>query len=143
MVELEANIEAFNKAMLAIADEQVPETANKFKRVVALKVLRGVVLKSPVDTGRFRGNWHVSLGSPTSSEVKGAEGIGAPDKSPAAAAATVAGLENKEIVQVKFGQNLWINNNVPYAGRIENGHSQQAPGGVVALTLAEVKEEWD
>lgn len=37
----------------------------------------------------------------------------------------------------KIGQKLFITNNLPYAKRIEDGYSKQAPAGMVKVTIAE------
>ena len=46
---------------LSIADA-MEEAINKEARVISLMMLTGLSKVSPVDTGRFRGNWFVSLG---------------------------------------------------------------------------------
>jgi hypothetical protein len=38
---------------------------------------------------------------------------------------------------VQLGQRLFITNNLPYAQRIEDGYSQQAPAGMVKVTINE------
>ena len=38
---------------------------------------------------------------------------------------------------VQLGQKLYITNNLPYAERIEDGYSQQAPAGMVKVTINE------
>ena len=35
-----------------------------------------------------------------------------------------------------FGHVYYLMNNAPYANALENGHSMQAPAGVVGLTVA-------
>ena len=37
-----------------------------------------------------------------------------------------------------LGPDLWLANNLPYAVPLENGHSPQAPGGMVKLSMLEV-----
>ena len=39
--------------------------------------------------------------------------------------------------KVRLGEKLYITNNLPYAKRIEDGYSQQAPAGMVKVTIAE------
>ena len=54
----------------------VPEKQTAFFRKVVLKVGRKLIDKSPVDTGRFRGNWYIGIGTPdrTQSEDKDKSG---------------------------------------------------------------------
>jgi hypothetical protein len=85
-------------------------------RKIALDVFTEVILMSPVDTGRFRGNWQVAIGSiPTGT-------LEIDDK-----AGTVLGLEP--------GQTIYLVNNLPYAIPLEMGSSDQAPGGMIRLTV--------
>jgi hypothetical protein len=37
---------------------------------------------------------------------------------------------------------IYLQNNMPYARRIEWGWSKQAPSGVMAMTLAELEQIW-
>lgn len=85
-----------------------------------------VVLDTPVDTGRARGNWFASLSTP-SSEVDD----DAVDKSGAAA---IAGID-RLAAGIKIGEVAWLTNNLPYILPLENGHSKQAPTGMVDVNL--------
>jgi len=124
-IELTDNVVDFNRR-LNEAMQALPNQANKIKRVAAVTVLRGVIFRSPVDTGRFRNNWQLTLGRPARGEVN------AGGYFQAAASGTARAL------QAKPGQDIWITNNVPYAEALEEGHSGQAPAGVVGPTLAGV-----
>ncbi len=87
---------------------------------------QGVILNTPVDTGRLRGNWQFGKAFP-SGDVAGV------DTSGAAALARIAG----QVTSLKAGGECWIVNNLPYAGRIEYGYSKvKAPRGMVRITLA-------
>ena len=102
--------------------------------VIGLECLSRVVKKSPVDTGRFKGNWVTSMSYP-SMEVRQIE-----DKS--------GGVSIKDGADVLAAYPdtlpvIYIQNNLPYANRLENGWSKQAPKGMVALTVAEVSVAFD
>jgi hypothetical protein len=94
-------------------------------RKIALDVFTEVILMSPVDTGRFRGNWQVAIGSiPTGTlEIDDKAGTATIAK----ADAVVLGLEP--------GQTIYLVNNLPYAIPLEMGSSDQAPGGMIRLTV--------
>ncbi len=96
-------------------------------RKVGIEVASSLIRKSPVDTGRFRANWITSILAPSSSTTESTDTSG----QNAMAAAT------KQILSAKLGQTIWISNNLPYAQRLEHGHSQQAPAGMVRITVAE------
>ena len=74
--------------------------------------------------GHFRANWQLGVGSMPQGEV---EGI---DKSGAATMGKIRSGIPKEAV----GKVYYIANNVEYGQALENGHSNQAPHGMVGLT---------
>jgi hypothetical protein len=122
--KLQVEVKQFNQALGAFSKNMLPSMAQKLKKVVALEVFRRVIWKSPVDTGRFRANWQLTIGHPATGQVQGTS-------VQTEAAAVVAG-------SCPPGVDIWLSNNVPYAQRLEEGHSGQAPAGVVAVTLVEV-----
>ena len=95
-----------------------------------LKVNDSMDIKAPpgYTGGRFRGNWQVSFDSPSQGET------GRIDKS---GGETLA-AGNLMIEQFKVGTKaVYFCNNVPYAYRLEFGHSKQAPNGMVRVTAAD------
>ncbi len=131
MAALSAN--QFEFELADFADTLVPELFSQFKRKIALQGLTGVVLKSPVDTGRFRGNWNVSV-----EKVDFSTDLEKKDKS---GQATINAGE-EVIGQSKPYDVIYISNNLPYANRLENGWSDQAPNGMLALTVAEIETQF-
>lgn len=103
------------------------EKNDQVVRKVALDLFSRIVLRSPVDTGRFRGNWQITLGAP-------AEGVLAQeDKS----GGTVLGRVRAALGSPVGATVIYLTNNLPYARRLEYGWSQQAPNGMVRITLQE------
>lgn len=96
-------------------------------RKVALDLFRRVIMKSPVDTGRFKGNWQVAIGSVPAGTLE------INDK---AGTATIAKV-TAATMQLEAGQIITLVNNLAYASALEYGHSKQAPNGMVRLTVAE------
>lgn len=96
------------------------------QRKVALDLLTMVVERSPVDTGRFRGNHQVALGQANLSTDAAPDPDGGAVLSRGAAAVAAADGERAIV----------ISNNLPYARALEHGHSQQAPVGVYAVSVA-------
>lgn len=131
-----SNVRAFNLALDKFGRKAVPELAQKRHQAVALEGLKGVVEMSPVDKGRFKGNWQLSHGDPATGEV---------DRTDTSAHGTAEGsatfaAESQKIDAAKPFDVTWIVNNVPYAQRLENGHSQsQAPGGMVSVTATRLR----
>lgn len=96
-------------------------------RKIALELFSRVILKSPVDTGRFRANWQVAIGSVPDGTLELTDASGTATISKATAA--TAG--------VQAGDVIYLVNNLPYAQRLEDGYSGQAPAGMVGLTVQE------
>lgn len=110
---------------------RVETGSNQLKRKVALIVDREVVMETPVDTGRARSNWVVSITAPVlSSHEPYAPGskLGKGERNNAAAAMAQAQLV---ISAVKSGDDIYISNNVKYIGLLNEGHSAQAPSGFI------------
>ena len=131
------NVREFALALDTFIGKQVPDIARAAHKKVVLDAHRKLVMKSPVDTGRFRGNWIVSAGGPSGTTTAlldgGVRGQPPGGASSAAALSAVGSLAPYSIA--------YIQNNLPYALRLEHGHSKQAPAGMVALTLAELTAE--
>jgi PAS domain-containing protein len=98
-------------------------------RRLALEAFQRVVFKSPVDTGRFRGNWQLAIGSIPDGvlEIDDREGTMTVNRATAAASGA------------KAGDIIYLANNLPYARRLEYGWSGQAPAGMVRPTIAEMQ----
>ena len=96
-------------------------------RKVALDLFSRIILKSPVRTGRFRGNWQVAIGSIPSGVI---------DLTDKDGTATISKVQ-AEVLNLKAGDIISLINNVPYSVRLEFGYSKQAPSGVVRVTILE------
>jgi len=117
----------FSSQLKAFATKaQKKETA--VLRRSAIDTLGRVTLRSPVDTGRFRANWAVGI-----NEV----GVSAAQASPEEGFGAAAQPGQQVIGNAKATDAIVISNNLPYAQRLENGYSSQAPAGMVAITVAE------
>lgn len=101
---------------------------DQFVRKVCLTLLSDVVLGTPVDTGRARGNWQASIGIPKSGvlEVTDRSGGGT----------ITAGLPD---IAKASGTIFWISNNLPYINRLEyEGWSKQQPHGWVRSAVTRI-----
>lgn len=85
--------------------------------------------RTPVDTGRARGNWMAGLDAPnTDVDVNRFDPAG--DSTCANA--------HEVFDKFKLGQAIFITNGLPYIMPLEHGHSQKAPEGMIAVTVAEM-----
>ncbi|MBT4080295.1 MAG: HK97 gp10 family phage protein [Gammaproteobacteria bacterium] len=91
-------------------------------RATALQVFSGLILRTPVDTGRARANWNTSAGAIDYSIDEDATKPQSPT-----------------LRKGDGSKPIYITNNLPYIGELENGSSTQAPKGMVAVTLSELK----
>lgn len=99
---------------------------SKQSRAIGLQMLTGVVERSPVDEGRFRANNVLSVDSADLSQSDATDKNGSSTIS--AGAGTLSQARNPY-------QIIYIQNNLPYAERLENGYSDQAPAGVYQVTF--------
>jgi hypothetical protein len=124
---------SYNQAVYAHNEAQKADPANLTKTGRLKKKARlvdGMDIKAPpgYTGGRFRGNWQVSFDAPTTDETGRIDKTGNLTKA--------AG--NNTLSLFKVGMKaIYFCNNVPYAYRLEMGHSSQAPGGMVRITAAE------
>jgi hypothetical protein len=110
---------------------------NKLIRVVVLETDLELKMQSPVDTGRFRMSWVVGENAtgnydagPQQKATAAFKGQTSPPQSPTPGLAT--GI-NYNPGSERVGNSYHIHNTLPYAERLGNGHSTQAPAGWVEL----------
>lgn len=115
-------------------------------RAIAMAMLGEIVYKSPVGNpklwkkppppgytgGRFRGSHIVSIGAPvytqtTKIDKNGVETVAAGER-------MLSGLEPFTVI--------FIQTNLPYAEKIEDGHSTQAPAGVYEVAFHGVSQAY-
>lgn len=101
----------------------------KTERVQNFNV-NGLVSGKDYVGGRFRGNWMFSIGSPDSTTTTEVDPTGRKST-----ARVVDGA-----IEFKAGDTAYITNSLPYAIPLEFGHSQQAPGGMVRITVARFQQ---
>lgn len=113
-------------------------------REIVLEISTRIVLRTPVDTGRARGNWQLGLNRlPTGTlEVRNASRAGS----------LVGEFSGLQVA----GNVTYFVNNLPYIGVLEyggypnppkggegktvNGYSRQAPQGMVRVSVQEVSD---
>jgi hypothetical protein len=128
-VSVKAFAEMTSKKLLDIKKEAAVEVANR------------VIERSPVGDpalwktkppkgyvgGQFKANWVAANGSVDSSTTNAIDPSGQLTKD------TVKSSIDGAIDQ----QDIYISNSLPYAVELENGHSTQAPAGMVGITAVE------
>lgn len=113
-------------------------------RKVIFEIGTRIVMRSPVGDaehwkhpppkgyagGRFRANWQYGYGAPPTSALDTIDPSGA-----TSIAAITAGAAANPSIGVHY-----LVNNLPYAKRLEEGWSRQAPKGMVELTAIEFSD---
>jgi len=96
-------------------------------RKVCLDLSKGVIVKTPIDTGRAKGNWQAAIGEYPTQELNVEDKQGTQTINKATMQAN----------KLQRGDTFYLVNNLPYIAPLEVGWSQQAPQGMVRLTLRE------
>lgn len=104
--------------------EETEQKIDDALQTIVLKLGETVVTLSPVDTGRFKGNWQLSIDSTTSASLLRQDPDGY---------ATLADMA-KKVNSFTAGQIAYLQNHVLYGHDLEYGSSKQAPDGVVRIT---------
>lgn len=128
---------AFDRTVSDFCSAFPEQLASEAFRKLALEALRRLVYKTPVKTGRARGGWQVvTLGKGTI--LRGLAAMaGRMEKADPDGAETIRrGMA--EIEQVPGFSIIDVENHVEYIIRLEEGHSKQAPQGMLALTFDEL-----
>ena len=136
-------LKKFDRAVKNFNKKIVPGAHLKFQKKLAIELLSRIIDKNPVGNpdlwkgpapkgyvgGRSRSNWQVAVTQPPETSVTGIDASGG--------SALTAGLGHLATSK-PFGT-VWIFNNVRYITALEEGHSSQAPAGMVAVSLAEIE----
>lgn len=107
---------------------------SSFMRMAAVEFWRQVIISTPVDTGRARMGWTISVNTPSDYS---------PPESPLGtgvvyyAMPNIAQMEN--IGTITISDSLYITNNVPYIGRLNDGYSKQAAARFVERAASRVQ----
>lgn len=110
--------------------EKVNARADLVVRMVAMRLFTRIVMMSPVDTGRFRGNWQCEIGKANTHFDWEHY-----DKDGTRTIARIAQIVNS----AKAGDTIYLSNNLAYALPLEYGHSRQAPAGMVRVSIQEMQ----
>lgn len=126
------NLKEFQTELKTFGDKEVPQDAVILQKRISLDLLRRIIFRTAVKTGRARGNWQVELGASNSSQLEIFDKDGGPTE------ATGIG---KLAAMRPFGL-VSLFNNVKYIRKLENGGSQQHPQGMVKVSVAEVDAQF-
>lgn len=116
----------FEKSLSISVDME--DEINEEARILALSLLNGLTIRTPVDTGRARGNWFVSTSKPNreiKEDRRSAEAISDGSQK----------IDNAKSIEYP---SITLSNNLPYIERLNDGHSLQAPKKFVEIEIDRV-----
>ncbi len=134
---LKKNTASFNAAVRKWAKDKPKEQLALLHRALAFEGLNRVTFRTPVRDGRARASWMVAFNR--------ADMNTAPEGTKlSAGAARAASVERGAAELTKLKRDpfvmTWISNNVNYIQFLEAGGSGRSPEGMVAVTIAELRQ---
>jgi hypothetical protein len=103
------------------------KTGQKLDRAIVsacYQISEAIVMGTPVDTGRARGNWIPTVNNPAGSVLDVTDKAG-----------TMALSKIGAVTLTAPGNIYYLVNNLPYINRLEYGWSKQAPIGMVRVNV--------
>lgn len=122
---------------IARAFDDMMDEAGEFVQMIGLEAHQRITMRTPVDEGTARANWLVAIG-----DVLSEEPIDERDTSGNATLARGRSVIESYSTRNGFSE-IAIFNNVDYIEYLENGSSEQARAGMVAVTVAELQAEFN
>lgn len=102
----------FRLALRGVAKVHEAEI-NFIRRRLAFGIYRRFIRVTPRDTGRAQLGWDLTIGTPSKRVQPAGDNLPKPDRSP-------------NLSKAKLTQKIWLTNNVPYIGVLNQGHSRKA-----------------
>lgn len=126
------NVHQFNKEVNGVVKDFTTKKALDFQRLVAMELFRRIILRTPVDTGRARGNWQITINAPPT-EILEREGK---------QFESVINAELGKLNSIPMYSTVYITNNLDYIYYLEyDRRSPKSPDGMVEISLKEVADE--
>lgn len=122
------NLAQFNAALTA-SEKKLHGDFKKFYKRVITELFKRIVLRTPVNTGRARGNWQIEFGGPAVGTLDVIDKIGDPTIS----------RETVKLSDIAPFSLTHITNNLEYISYLEyDKRSEQHPEGMVEISITEM-----
>lgn len=120
---------SFSDQLAAFA-AKAKERQDQVLQGVVKEVGERLVERTPVESGAARAHWGASINTPIAEQTQQTDPSGA---------ASIAEID-RVAERAKFGDIVFILNAAPHVKKLEDGYSDQAPVGMVAVTVAEGRQ---
>lgn len=117
---------------------EIEKQGEEHLRKVSAEMLQAVIMGSPVMDGEFRSNHRLTVNGITNETVP-SNGNTAPKGT---LDQQVFSDGANKVLKAKLGDKVYIQNNLPYALRLENGHSMQTPNGIYSIAFLSVSSKY-
>jgi hypothetical protein len=130
-MSLFTNLNQFQKDIKKIS-EKTKTDQEKLVKKYAFEVFTEFVNRTPIDTGRAKANWFITLNTGTDEVYTGSGELGEQE-------ATLVSLRRLKVADTRFIPDKYvISNNLDYIVPLDEGWSKQAPIGIVDLGIQTV-----
>lgn len=114
--------------------EGMDNLANELAKAGTDAMLVEMVEVTPVDESTALSNWQVNLGNPAADAIP-AHVLGRKGSTRGASSAQALADGRAELQYKKPGQPVFLSNLTPYIGDLDDGSSQQFPGGFIPRAM--------
>lgn len=113
------------------AKKELFDRMSKITIAAGIQMFNNIIIETPVDTGRARGNWQASINQPIYTELT--------------SAASISRQENiaQHFVNYKVTDTAYLTNNLSYIESLEYGSSDQRPNGWVRYNVNKAQAALD
>jgi hypothetical protein len=129
---IQDSLREFQREVDDFLDDVVPKRAWNMQYRIILEAITKIVKRTPVDTGRARANWQLTKSQPSTRVFKKTDPEG--DETIAKAMRVLDRMDPYST--------FFISNNLDYIEYLEEGSSKQAPYGMVAVTVEELRARY-
>jgi hypothetical protein len=134
MIPKKRNLKDLGEHLQNITDKQF----RAYRDAYVTELYKQLLVRSPVKSGQFRGNWRIETNGPLSRFYKDS----AKDRTGRSKAGSPMNSREKEelnkLKRADLNADISIGNNAPYAAALEYGRSRFAPAGVAEPALVDV-----
>lgn len=137
-----ADPQAFAKALMREAEVLFPTYVKATVFAIFESMYTGIVMNTPVLTGRARVNWNVTVSGPGKKVIDGDQLITAPGTWFSSTGQPLSSEERANLQRIHdivmkggISRKLYATNNLQYIQVLEDGYSGKAPAGMTEISV--------